>query len=290
MGLEKFYINDDEERIKDKIINELRNMKYPSLKNEFDIHTNFDFCSELKQFYVIITRPRTFLLFYEERNVQNFSFFNRMINNGIIEKAISNSYIDEIIDYYEANNMLCKNKKEMKLFGDRKFNEERYEDAAYFYGKAGEENYQKKAKIYLNYKILKEEKRNHKLLLSELKELNYEIINYIHDLKNLKKRIFEDTDNIEAFCYLNLEEYEKAIKLYKEKYMYNEVGEIYFDKIADYEKAFKYYDKAWNIPQAIKSLEKSEEKGYFIRLFEYINNKKYLYKSGIIRILKNINS
>ena len=291
LGLDKFYTNDSEERIKDKIINELRCMKYPFLKSEFDIHTNFDFCSELKQFYVIITRPRTFLLFYEERNCQNFSFFNRMINNGIIKDLSQNrnnrNYIDEIIDYYEVNNMLCKNKKEMKKFGDRKFIEERYEDAAYFYGKAGEENYQKKAKIYLNYKILKEEKRNHKLSWAELKELNCEIINYINDLKNLKKRIFEDVDNIEAFCYLNLEEYEKAIKLYIGKFMYNEVGEINFDKIHDYEKAFKYYKKGWNIPKAIKSLEKSEEKGHFIRLFEYLNNRNICINLGLSEYYNN---
>ena len=56
------------------------------------------------------------------------------------------NYIDEIISYYERNEMLCKNKEEMKRFADRKFNEEKYEDAVYFYGKAGEENYQKKQK------------------------------------------------------------------------------------------------------------------------------------------------
>ena len=127
LGLEKLYKNNNEEKIRKKIINELKCMKYPFLKSEFDVHTNFDFCSELKQFYVIITRPRTFLLFFEERDIQNFAFLNRMINNGIIkdlsQNRNNNNYIDEIIDYYEANNMLCKNKQEMKRFGDKKFNE-----------------------------------------------------------------------------------------------------------------------------------------------------------------------
>ena len=159
LRLDQFYYDMSEEKIKDKIINELKNLKYPTLKSEFDIHSNFDFCAELKQFYVIITRPRTFLLFYEDRNVNNFSFFNRMINNGIIkdlsQKNQYNNYIEEIMYYYERNEMLCKNKEEMKRIGDIKFNEERYEDAAYFYGKSGEINHQKKAKIYLNYNILK---------------------------------------------------------------------------------------------------------------------------------------
>ena len=274
LKLDKLYKTTDDKKIKGKIIDELKNMKYPTLKTDFDIHSNFDFCAELKQFYVIITRPRTFLLFYEERINNNFSFFHRMINNKIIKDLTNNNnedYIKQIMDYYETNEMLCRDKEEMKRFADRKFNEEKYEDAAYFYGKAGEENYQKKAKIYLNYKIIKEEKRNHKMSWDELKELNYEILNNINDLNKLDEIIFYDNENIEAFCYLNLDEYDKAIELYKDKRMYNEIGEIYFDKIHDFEKAFRYYRKGGNIANAIKSLDKSEKKGNLIRLFEYIN-------------------
>ena len=291
LRLTQFYENMDERAIKNKIINELRCMKFPNLKTDFDIHKNFDFCSELKQFYVIITRPRTFLLFYEERDISNFSFFNRMINNGII-KDLSHlgnqmDYIDEIINYYERNEMLCKDKGEMKRLGDRKFNEERYEDAAYFYGKAGEENFQKKAKIYLNYKIIKEEKRNHKMSWDELKQLIYEILNYIKELKQLRIKIFEDKENIEAFCYLNLEEFDKAIKLYKKKRMYNEIGEIYFYKIHDYEKAFEYYEKIGNVANAIKSLDKSEKIGKFSKIFEFINNENNCVLLGLSEYYNN---
>ena len=46
------------------------------------MHKHFAFCTELKQFYVIITRPRTFLLFYEESNCRYiYDFF---INEGLI--------------------------------------------------------------------------------------------------------------------------------------------------------------------------------------------------------------
>ena len=43
LKLEQFYLNMGESEIKNKIINEIKNMKYPDLKNEFDIHSNFDF-------------------------------------------------------------------------------------------------------------------------------------------------------------------------------------------------------------------------------------------------------
>ena len=55
LKLDKLYKTTDNKKIKEKIINELKSIKYPLLKTEFDIHLNFDFCAELKQFYVIIT-------------------------------------------------------------------------------------------------------------------------------------------------------------------------------------------------------------------------------------------
>ena len=392
LGLYQFYENNNEDEIKDKIINELICMKYPSLKCEFDIHKYFDFCSELKQFYVIITRPRTFLLFYEKKNISYFSFFRRMIKNGIItdlghndnilnniinnnainyehnninnesknvdvnnndnntiynfkKKDINidivdnkkekifidsgdknknnnkkkendincesndnincnnninnndiknnqiknnhkiifnkNNYIDEIMNYYQRNEMLCTNKNQMKALGDRKFIEEKYEDAAYFYGKAGEEDHQKKAKIFLNYNLIKEEKRNKKMSWSDFMELNFEILNNINDLKN-RPDIFKDEDNIEAFCYLNLEKYQKSIELFIKREMYNEAGDVYFDKLSDYENAFDNYKKIFNIPKAIKSLAYSRKKGHYIRLFEYINEPNISYKLGLL--------
>ena len=283
LKLKQFYFDMGESEIKDKIINEFKIMKYPNLKNDFDIHRNFGFCSELKQFYVIITRPRTFLLFYEEKDIKNFSFFNRMINNGIIKKVNNDFiYIDEIINYYEKNKMLCKTKEEMKIFADIAFDEEKYEDAVYLYGKAGKENYQKKAIIYMNYKIIKEEKRNHQQLsLDELKKLNHDTLKYINEIKILKPKIFEDNENIEAFCYLNLEEYDKAIELYKKNKMYNQIGDIYYNKLNNYEKAFDYYKKGGNVSNAIKSLVKSDQYGYIIKLFEYLNDNNNCIQLGL---------
>ena len=274
LRLTQYYEDMEEKDIKAKIIKEIEKLKYPSLKKEFDIHSNFDFCSELKQFYVLITRPRTFLLFYEEDIKSNFSFYKRMINNNIIkkvEKTDKINYIDEIMSYYEKNQMICRNKEEMRKFAEKKMLEEKYEDAAYFFGKAGEKSYQKKAIILFFFEKIKEDKRNHKMSVNEFKELNREIISKIEELKS-EPRVFQDNENIEAFCYLNLNEYDKALKLFKEKKMYNEVGEIYFEKKLEFDKAFIYFQKADNISWAIKSLIKSDKKEHLLKLFDYINS------------------
>ena len=190
------------------------------------------------------------------------------------------NYIDEIMSYYINNQMICRNKNEMRRLGDFSFKEEKYEEAAYFYTKAGEENYAKKANIYLNYELIKREKRNHIISKSEFMELNYEILNNINQLRSFPN-VFYDNDNIEAFCYLNLEDYNKAISLFKEKKMFKEIGDIYFDKLKDYENAFEYYDKANIISKAIISLANSDKKGNFLRLFEYINNENISLQLGL---------
>lgn len=135
--------DEDGSKFREKILEEFKTMKYPSLKKEFDI--NFEFCSELKEFYVIITRPRTFLLFYEEKDMTEFSFFNRMIKNGIIKDSRTqdnDTYIGEIMNYFEENDLICNDKKDIKVLDDKMMDRGRYEDAEYFYGKAGEENHQ----------------------------------------------------------------------------------------------------------------------------------------------------
>ena len=284
LGIKQLYEEMDEDedgsKMRQKILKELEKMRYPSLKKEFDIHSNFEFCSELKEFYVIITRPRTFLLFYEEKDMTTFSFFNRMIKNGIIKDSRiqdNYSYIGEIMNYFEKNNLICNDKKDIKKLGDKMMIQGRYEDAEYFYGKAEEENYQKKARIYLNYRILKEGKRNSNISLEESNKLNNNILDNIKYLKTIKPVIFEDEENIEGFCYLNLGQYEKAIEFYLNKKLYNEVGNIYYNQLKNYDKSFEYYAKAKNIFNAVDSLIKSEKKNKLIILFKYINkNDNYI--------------
>ena len=282
LGLEYLYENDNEYEMKEKIINELRYMKYPHLKRDFDIHSNFEFCSELKQFYVIITRPRTFLLFYEEKANEHFSFFIRMINNKIFKYIRDNFFIDIIVDFYKSRDMLIDNKTQMKIRGDKTFEEGKYYEAAYFYSKAGEKLLEKHAKIYYNYNILKDEKKTNKNKLSDedIRSLSYEVLNFIRDLKR-HPGIFDDIYNIEAFCFVNIGDYKKAIDIYENKLLFYEVGEIYFNFIEDFEKAFIYYSKTCNYFKAIESLNKSDKKDRKKKLFEFINKKEIYNQMGL---------
>ena len=66
LNLKNIYENLKPNDIKEKLISELKTFVYPiDLNNTYDKHEIFEFCSELKQFYVIITRAKTFLVFYE---------------------------------------------------------------------------------------------------------------------------------------------------------------------------------------------------------------------------------
>ena len=219
LGLNQFYADNNEEQIKNKIINELYNKKYPKLKKDFDIHSNFEFCSELKQFYVIITRPRTFLLFYEDKINEFFPFFKKMRDNGTIDFINDNSYINIIMNFYIRNQMIITNRAQMRIRGDQAFNAGHYYNAAYFYSKAGENLLEKHAKIYYNYNILKDEIKNNKNNISSdgIENMSCEILNYIQELNKCIPKIFYDDDNIEAFCYICIEKYDEAIKIYKKK-------------------------------------------------------------------------
>jgi len=48
------------------IIEEVKKLIYPKIdKSNFDKHKLFEFYSELKKFYVAISRAKTFIIFYE---------------------------------------------------------------------------------------------------------------------------------------------------------------------------------------------------------------------------------
>ena len=155
----------------------------------------------------------------------------------------------------------------------------------YFYSKTDEVLLEKHAKIYYNYNILKDEKKTSKNKLSndEIKDLSYEVLNYIKELKKSHESFYDGyTINIiEAFCNLNIEDYETAIKIYKKQYMFYEVGEVYFKLLNDFENAFTYYSLSHKYSKAIESLTKSKEKDRLIRLFDYINKKEIYIELGL---------
>ena len=76
--------------------------EYLLYKNDEEIHSLFNLCSELKELYVSITRAKTFLFFYE-KNTKLLNLFLdlikefNLINQGT-EESINNAiqYLNEI--------------------------------------------------------------------------------------------------------------------------------------------------------------------------------------------------
>ena len=136
-----------------------------------------------------------------------------------------------------------------------------------------------------NYNILKDEKKTSKNKLSndEIKDLSYEVLNYIKELKKNHELFYDGytINTIEAFCNINIEDYETALKIYKKQNMFYEVGEIYFKLLNDFENAFTYYSLSNKYSKAIESLIKSKEKDRLIRLFDYINKKEIYVEMGL---------
>ena len=76
--------------------------EYLLYKDDEEIHSLFNLCSELKELYVSITRAKTFLFFYEE-NTKLLNLFLDLIKefnliNEDTEESINNAiqYLNEI--------------------------------------------------------------------------------------------------------------------------------------------------------------------------------------------------
>ena len=112
----------DKDDIKEKIIKEFSEFIYPELNMEFDKHKLFGFCSELKQFYVIITRAITFLIFYEDENKkeERNEFYNFCIDNNFIDEDSGNFEIKETNN--ENENII---KEENNINTDKNINNEK---------------------------------------------------------------------------------------------------------------------------------------------------------------------
>jgi hypothetical protein len=123
LNLKCIYTNLDEETIKEKIVNELNDFVYPlDLNDVYDKHDIFEFCSEIKQFYVIITRAKTFLVFYENNldyNRREFYNFMKSEKIKLIEEFNSaEEFLIKVLDYFYKLNLNVKSKKDLRKMGN----------------------------------------------------------------------------------------------------------------------------------------------------------------------------
>ena len=127
---EKGITDEEREEIINKIIKIHEDFIYPEINHDnFDKHDFFSFCTEIKQFYVGITRAETFLIFYEESDFGKkiLQFF---IDNELISKD-SNKIINQIEIEFKNLEILIENNKEMKEKANKLFENKEYKRASF---------------------------------------------------------------------------------------------------------------------------------------------------------------
>ena len=312
LNLKKIYPSyspDKSGQIEEKIINELNDFVYPNCLNyNYDIHEIFEFCSELKQFYVIITRPKTFLVFYETNlNKERSGFYELMkskkINLIVSEDSISQKeFLENVSKYFENINLTVKSPKKLRILGNDEFNEGHYSRATYLYNLGNHTLLKLISEVFCNEEILDEKISIYGENSQEINYYNKNIINSITSIikeiekneKNLevifgndKNRIniektFEKMIDLKAKSLIYLKRYDESIELYKKynnKYhKENQLGMIYYKYKENYQLAFKCFELVKNYKYALNSLIEMRD---YSMVFDYTNKiASYL---GIIR-------
>lgn len=257
--------NNEEEN--NKIIENFKKIFYPIIeeKNLFNSENYFEFCTELKELYVAITRARTFLIFYDE-DEEVFSIFKELLEPKKILKLCSDDEIVfEICSYLKANNVRGE-EKELEREGDKYFEMNKYTLAMYCYQFTNKKKLEL-SKAYQIYEKICEtnEKENIKWI-----EQNEKVIEIL--------KLIDSENEIIGNCLLNMNKHEEALLFYENSKNYRKCGKICIELLQNYEKAGKYYDLASEYSLTIESYLNGK---LYERLFEYIvrNNQKLQYIS-----------
>ena len=268
----------------DEIIRLHQSFIFPKLKGELNVHTNFGFCTELKQFYVMITRPKTFLLFYEENSIglkilnylikiglvvnNNNNIQEPIVNNNIQEPIVNNN-IQEPIEQ-TISDFFYKAKLEMSTLdtfikaAEAEFNKKHYERAAFLFRKVNQREKALIAEIYQLWEEIKLYDNSYIKNEIEFRAKNNHVLDKIDSLTEK----FDDKEGIKGDCLYNLGHYEEAIKAYTESEKYDRCGYIYYFHLKKYKLAYENYKKVDNYTYCFLSLE--EDKNYK-ELINYTN-------------------
>ena len=316
LNLKNIYPDLKPEEIKDKLIEELKDFVYPiDLNNEYDRHEIFEFCSELKQFYVIITRPKTFLVFYENKlNRERRGFYDFMQSKAINLITTENEtsqkqFLENVSQYFFKINLIVKSPKELIILGNNEFNEGHYSRAIYLYKIGEHKNLTLISEIFYNEEILNEKINIEGEEISQLKSYYNSILEDINTImnelekKNLDeiigkeenkiniKNVFEKMIRLKGKCLIYFKKYDEALTFYK-KYnnnnaYENEIGNIYFYNKENFQLAYDSFKSIRNYSMALKSVMKmnkidkilnyTNEISSYLGIIEYNNiYKKYI--------------
>jgi len=254
------------------------NVEFPqNISEQFSL---FNFCAELKEFYVAVTRAKSRLFIYEE-DMNILKLFVERINNLDIlvqevfiknnkekDKENKNSY-NLVENYGDNSNLLNKRIKGLlKFISQSKTTKENlYNTAFEEYNQNNEYNYKKalylfqvinddlmKNKSLINLKFIEMERikdsKNDKK--KEFIQMNEEILNLINKIN------YDDDKQIKGEVLFNLEKYEEALNYFKSKNNYKKCG-IVLIKTKNYENALEYFDKGKEYSFAVHCLIELEQ-------------------------------
>ena len=264
-------------------------------RKRFDIHPYSLLCTELKQLYVAITRPKSRLIIYDEftqsrRHVENF-WRSLDLVQFISKKDLDTTVDADNKDVATFRSLVAKTSTvEWRKQGVRMFKNKYYEQAAKCFEKSGDEAMRMRAQAYsLAEKTSSKVSEIHNkrvyikegvhpydiypriLIKSLLRELK-------RDEASLKKdflqaaQLFETINLLKqaARCYFSAEKYEKALTLYVQIGQIKQAAEAAY-MLKNYQMAAEYYDQANDY---IKTIDCLNEIKQYERILEVVNKHK----------------
>ena len=301
LHLRNIYINLNDDVIQKKILDELDDFVYPNLDIQFDKHKIFNFCSELKKFYVIITRAKTFLVFYESNLNQGRDSFYEFMKSENIKLIDSenilynqNQLLQRVSNYFNDINLRVKSPTELRILGNNEFNEGHYSRAVYLYNLGRHYLLSSISEVFYNEQIISEridlndkspelDSLNNKIIVNTTKILENHENNDLHKIIELDHNRININNVLNQFItfrgksFIYFEKYDEAIELYKKHKMKYEIGMIYYQYKKEYQLAFDYFDSILNYKFALKSLMKMKN---IQNILDYSN--KIAFYLGII--------
>ena len=272
--------------IKDQIYSIFNKKFNIELSNEFKTQFSiYNFCSELKELYVAVTRAKNRLFIYEEDKDFLRLFMQKIYNFDIVSQEVfdkknedNNDKITLLLNQEDNYNLL--NKKVigcLKFINNSRLTKEKLLKKAYDeYNQDNEYNYKKA--LYL-FQVLNEEIMKTKCLINlkfiEMQRLKgtdnptikAQFISLNNEIFELIQKInYDDNKQIKGEILINLERYDEALDYFKGKNNFKKCG-IVLSKKKEYENALSYFIKGKEYSFAISCL--IEIKNY-PRLYDFL--------------------
>ena len=231
--------------------------EYLLYKDDEEIHSLFNLCSELKELYVSITRAKTFLFFYEE-NTKLLNLFLDLIKEFNLINEDTEESINNAIQYLNEHLM---EKNQLENIANNNYLNGNYKKSEYYYTILNNDEMRIKSEIYLKYEKIEKIKSSLKYDKVKFRKLNEEVLELIN-------KVNFDEKELKGEIYLNLNDNKKAFDYFLEKKNKFKCGLIK-QKEKQYEQAFKLFDEAKKYSNAIECLIEGEK---YKKLFYYIKN------------------